>query len=395
MAFKRNGVKTLLNSQDKYFSSTYAFNKVTGFKPGHDVYLLLIGLENGFYETPCHKVNTHTINGKTVGFNGSMFATYIKCKGIDSEGNLTSSLCCTLAKMERDRLPETNDSAKRIISSRSNRVQLPVLILGNSLNDDSKVSYPISKVALKKDLASEKGLKFAYLDMAVSTFRKDILQAFGKKLKEDGVMDYDMDENSEEFMLDILKRLSETIIKIHGGNGASFGTSKEYSFFPFSNPVIANGSGEGERELIVGYKESPEVIQRIDDFLGLFDSKVDEIIRDWTEKDLQEYYNSAIGVALDAPIEGVTKEEEEVVVKKEAPVLATVGAPATQTSATSAAAANTAQVTKTQEAVVSDAEVDKIIEDPFSSDLVNTGEESAILEDYEYDPAGGDEFFDE
>ena len=58
---------------------------------------------------------------------------------------------------------------------------------------------PITKVAILKDYRSEAGLKFSYLDMSSSSFRTSIIEAYGRKLKEDGVLDYEMDEDGEEF----------------------------------------------------------------------------------------------------------------------------------------------------------------------------------------------------
>ena len=404
MAFKRSNFKTLINTRKEFFSSSYSFSKKTNFKAGSDVYVIPLGLETGFYETPCHRINTHKVDGKTIGFNGFSFAVNIKCKGIDAEGNLTSSLCCTLAKMEKERFPEKDDYAKRIIGSRSTRVHLPVLILGNSLNDDSKISYPISKVALKKDLASEGGLKFSYIDMSATTFQNEILLAYGKKLKEEGTLDYELDESSEEFMEEVVKRLSNTIIKVHGGSKQGFSAAiKEYSFFPLNNPAIANASPEGERELIVGYKKNDRIMQQISEFLVLFDAEVDSLILNWNEKDLQEYYNSAIGVPLDSPIgaQSAKKEEssseEEVVVKKSAPVENVV-----EEAIKPAPSKKEATETSIDEPVnalkgsVSDEEMQDLLDNPFSDTSAEEKAKDSVdeLEDYEFNPDDGD-FFDE
>ena len=89
-----------------------------------------------------------------------------------------------------------------------------------------------------------------------------------------------------------------------------------YSFFPFDNASIASGSPAGEREAIIGYKDNQEIQNKICEFLDLFNIEVDNMFNDWTEKDLQEYYNSAIGVDIKAPIKAPkdpSAEEEEVV----------------------------------------------------------------------------------
>ena len=204
MAFKRTSAKSLINNNSTRFSTAYKFSKKANFEVGKDAYIIPLGLESGFYETPCHRVLPHKVNGQMVGFNTTTFAPSIKCKGIDEEGNKTSSLCCTLAQLEKDRIPEKIDAGKRIVSFTTFRVQLPVLILGNSLTDKNKATYPVSKVSILNDLRSEQGLNFAYIDMASSSFKKDIISAYGKKLKDDGILDYEMDENSEEFFEEVI-----------------------------------------------------------------------------------------------------------------------------------------------------------------------------------------------
>ena len=401
MAFKRSNVKSLINTRKEFFASSYGFSKKTNFKAGSDVYVILLGLETGFYETPCHRVNTHKVDGKTIGFNGFGFPVNIKCNGVDAEGNTTSSLCCDLAKMEKERFPEKDDYAKRIVGSRSVRIHLPVLVLGNSLDDDSKIAYPISKVALKKELSSEGGLRFSFLDLSASTFKKDIINAYGKKLQEDGILDYDISEESEEFIEEVLKRLSETVIKIHGGTKQGFSQAiKEYSFFPFNNPAIANGSGEGERELIIGYKKNAKITQQIDEFLSLFDMEVDNLIINWKEKDLLEYYNSAIGVPLDTPLGAAVpkteepKEEpkEEVVVKKE---------PKTEAPVVKEKEIGVDDPVGELPPVATDKDVEKLINDPFADDPQEVAKGDDIresveeLEEFEYDSEGEDDFFAE
>lgn len=326
MAFKRTSGKALTKTNSTRFSTAYKFSKKANFDVGKDAYIIILGLESGFFETPCHRVMPHKVNGKLIGFKNTTFATYIKCKGVDEEGNRTESLCCTLAQLEKERIPEKEESGKRIISFTNYRVHLPVLILGNSLGEKNKGVYPVSKVSILNDLRSEEGLNFSYLEMATSSFKQDIINAYGKKLKEDGVIDYELEEGTEEFNDEVLKRLPNTVVKVHGYAKQGFDAAlKEYSFFPFDNASIASGSPEGEREAIVGYKDNQEIQNKICEFLDLFNVEVDNMFNDWTEKDLQEYYNSAIGVDIKAPLAQPKStpvdedEEEEVIEVVEAP----------------------------------------------------------------------------
>lgn len=317
MAFKRTSAKSLVNNNSTRFSTAYKFSKKAEFDVGKDAYVLFLGLESGYYETPCHMVRPHKVNGQLVGFGGTTFPVYLKCKGVDEEGNRTESLCCTLAQLEKERIPDKEESAKRIISFTSYRVHLPVLILSNSLNDKKKGTYPVSRVSILNDLRSENGLNFAYIEMAQSSFKKDIIQAYGNKLKEDGVLDYELDDNSEEFFEEVLSRLPNTVIKVRGVSKQGFSAAlKEYSFFPFDNASIASGSPEGEREAIINYKDNQEIQNKVCEFLDLFNLEIDNMFNDWSEKDLQEYYNSAIGADLKAPIKTPKETTDEEVIEE-------------------------------------------------------------------------------
>ena len=241
------------------------------------------------------------------------------------------------------------------------------------------------------DLRSEQGLNFAYIDMSSSTFKSDIISAFGKKLKEDGVLDYEMDENSEEFFEEILKRLSKTVIKVHGVSKTGFNAAlKEYSFFPFDNPAIATGSPEGEREAIIGYKDNQEIQNKICEFLDLFNVEVDNMFTDWNEKDLQEYYNSAIGNDIKAPIQTtVTEEEPEEVVEvvEEEPEI--VEKPVKKVKKV------TTPVVEEEEEV--EVKLSEPISDEELKELVTVGAKTSddSLDEFEFDTEDDDDFFSE
>jgi hypothetical protein len=376
MAFKRTNFGALKSTKRETFETKYKFSKqLPNFKVGSDAYVIPIGLETGYYETPCHKVLQHKVNGQTIGFGGTgvNFPVYIKCLGIDEEGNTTSSLCCALAEKERGRFPETNDAGKRIISSRSSRVHLPILILGNSLKDPNKTSYPISKVSILNELKSEAGLKFSYLDMSSYTFKQDIVCAYGTKLKEEGLIDYEMDENSEEYYETVCLKLASSIIKIHGVAKQGFSaTMREYSFFPLESPAIASGSGEEEKNAITNYKENPEIMAKVDEFLQLFNIEVDGLVRTWKEKDLQEYYNSAIGVDIKASVKKEEVKEEEVIEEVEE--------------------------AEEEKQPISDEEMDEILENPFGDEEpVETEEATAEpeMDSIDYDMEEDESFFEE
>lgn len=377
MAFKRTSFSALKTVKRENFESIYKFSKkAPKFEDGSDLYVLPLGLETGYYETPCHMVKTHEVDGQTIGIRpGYPYNVYIRCDGIDAEGNPKEALCCKLAAKERERFKD--DFNKRIIGSKSSRIHLPILILGNSLKEEVK-AYPITKVAILKDLHSEAGLNFSFLELSSSTFKNDIILAYGKKLKEEGVIDYELDENSDEFFEEIRTRLVKTVIKIHGVSKQGMNmVTKSYSFFPFSSPTIASGSGEEERKAIINYTENVEIMNKVNEYLTLFDVEVDNIIRTVSDKDLQEYYNSAIGLDIKAeeakPSEKV--EEKVEVIQEEKPK-----------------EVKTAK--KTTPPPVSDEDLENLLNDPFKNEENTENTESSEELD-NFDMEEDEAFFEE
>lgn len=393
MAFKRTNFTSLVKRNNTSFKVAYSFSKKVGtkFEVGSDAYIIPLGLETGYYETPCHRIKTHKApNGEIVGFKGSTFDSYIKCKGIDSEGNKTESVCCILAQKEKTRIPDKENSGQRIISSVGYRMHLPVLILGNSLTE-AKKSYPVSKVSILNDLRSEAGLKFAYLEMSSSTFGKDIVQAYGNKLREDGVLDYDLAEDSEEFLSEVISRLPKTIIKVHGVSKTGFNAAmKEYTFFSFDNPSIASASPAGEKEAILGYQENQEIQNKICEFLDLFNVEVDNMFTDYSDKELIEYYNSAIGIDIHTPLEAIGATSQP------AQVTETVEVATTPTKVEEKVEVIETPADTKANAPISDENLDNLLD--------NIGEENeetkadtaeASLEEFEFDSDEDDFFEDE
>ena len=387
MAFKRSSdCKSLVGTKTKKFGFVYKFNKRLNFKEGDDAYFLFLGLEDGFYETPYHRVAPHKVNGVTIGLFGSQYAADIKCDGIDADGNKKPSVCCELAQKEIERLPE--DYAKRIISRQYFKVHVPVLILGNSLGDNSKKSYPVSKVSILNELKKEDGLNFAFIDMSSNTFKSDILESYGKKLKEEGILDYELEENSEEYFSEVLKRLTKTVVKAHGSKQKGLsGTVKEYSFFPFDNPAIASGSAEGEREAIIGYKKNPKIMAQVNEFLALFESEVDNLLSSCEDKTLIEYYESALKAATgtqtdeDGEEETSRETDEEIEVK-----------PRKKTSVPSKEVDETMIPSGEVGEPTTDDEIEKIIKASASVDEDGSEEE---LNSFEYDTEDDEGFFNE
>lgn len=412
MAFRRTSFSALKSQKKEFFESVYKFSKkVPNFKEGSDVYVLPLGLEQGYCVTPCHRIIPHKVDGQTIGYGGSNFAVYVKCDGIDEEGNKKESLCCQLAERERKRCGE--DWAKRIIGTQSNRIHLPILILGNSIGDTSKISYPITKVSILNDYKSEAGLKFSYLDMAASSFMNDIVLAYGRKLKEDGLLDYEMDEESEDFYNEVRERLRKTVIKIHGVSKQGFNAAmREYSFFPFENPTIASGSGEEERKAITNYFKHKGIMAKVDEYLQLFNIEVDKLIKTWNEKDLLEYYNSAIGVDIKSGVATSTQSEatetEKVeIIEAAKPAQATVKVSTTTATPVTTSSSDDEyeddyvdEYAKDDREAPSEDDMAAILDDPFggedpTAEAPAEENKSEELDNFSYDMEEDNDFFEE
>ena len=79
-----------------------------------------------------------------------------------------------------------------------------------------------------------KWLNFAYIEMAQSSFKKDIIQAYGN-LKKKEVLRLWMNDESEEVWRST-SRLPNTVVKVVVYLNRDLSAAlKEYSFFPFDN----------------------------------------------------------------------------------------------------------------------------------------------------------------
>lgn len=391
MAFKRTSMAGFVSTKKDFFADKYKFSKVVkDFKPNSECYVLFLGLEDGIFETPCHTVVPYKDGDQLIGLNGNNYSSTIKCGGIDSEGNKIPSLCCMLAEKERKRCSDYKD---RIISGRTMKIHVPILILGNSLQDNRDI-YPVSKVSILNSLNSVEGLKFSYLEMASSSFKKDILQAYGNKLKEIGVIDYEMEEESEEYFNTVLSNLCNTVVKIKGTSKQGFSaTLKTFSFFPFSDPSIANGSPQGEREAIVNYKSNPKIIEKVQEYLTLFGTEVDNLLFTKSDKDLQLFYDSAIkaltGKEPVTEAQPVEQKIEFVTQPQAQPQLATVGAPVANNTSTQTQQSTAPVASK------SDAEIQAMINSEVLAPKQEPVQAEIPLEEdvIEFNTEGDDEFF--
>ena len=129
-----------------------------------------------------------------------------------------------------------------------------------------------------------------------------------------------------------------------------------------------------------------EAIQnKICEFLDLFNVEVDNMFNDWTEKELQEYYNSAIGADLKTPIaqpkSSIKEQDEEVEIIEPIKEVNPVSEP----------------IEDEEEVVLSEPASDDDLENLMKDIATNKSEEpqkEETLEEFEFD-SEEDEFFEE
>ena len=131
---------------------------------------------------------------------------------------------------------------------------------------------------------------FSYLELAGSTFEKDVVGELRKQLESDGKITYEMTE--EEALDKVNKYLLHTLIRIKFVASKSYKYEKSYSFVPFYNKSI--GAKSGQYAKIVKYREDTELMNEVNKFLTLFDSNQEKLVTDWTEGELTDYLVNSV-----------------------------------------------------------------------------------------------------
>ena len=334
MAFKQSWSHVKRASEPTTFSGKYGLKRAAGLdSEGKECFVIPLDMASGYSCLPYHSLKKNDSEG----FHGSPFAsTKITCKRYDSETGEVSKelpLCCKLAQMEKDRLPETEDSSKRALSFTSFRYVFPVLVLSTTETDPNK------KPTLKK--LSLEGINFSFLDLAESTYEEELKTKVIEALVEAGTIEDPESMDPQELMEEVARYISHSIIKVSNvkSKTPAIPYQKSFRVVPTSNELIGATSGEqaaikvlckllaGEyslEQIDKAYKKYPnlqEINNQVIDFLQLFNDNVDSLSEDWTEDELKKYYDEF--VARQAQIEkykavnetSEDDDDEEVVVR--------------------------------------------------------------------------------
>lgn len=307
MAFRQSYSAVKKTAEPSTFSGKYSLKRVAGMDAvGKEAYIIPLDMNNGYACIPHHVVKK---NGDK-GFKDSAFqTTKIACHKFDKNtGEVIDNLplCCKLAQMEKDRKPEPDDANYRALNFMGFRNAFPVLVLSTSETDPNK------KPTLKK--LSLNGASFSYLDLAQSSFEKDFTGKIIKALELEGTIEDAKEMDQQELMNIVADVLKHSIVNVSNiESKANVPYVKDFTVIPVEKN---NNIGEisGETQLIRGlikilagdidteranafmdkYPVVKELVNQASDFITLFNDNVDSFVEEWTDEELQKYYNEFI-----------------------------------------------------------------------------------------------------
>ena len=192
----------------------------------------------------------------------------------------------------------------RAISFTSRRNVIPVLVLSSTETDSNK------KASLRK-ISIKNGIDFSFIDMSSSAYEEFTKDVQGT-METEGIIESADDMDPEELAQEVAKYLQGSVLKISNVAGRNPGIPYEKAFkaIPLTNQMVAKDSGEQKiityvSQVINGtfpkakldalfekYPEVQTINNQVIDFLELFNSEVDNLVSDWTDEELQNYYNT-------------------------------------------------------------------------------------------------------
>lgn len=380
MAIRRSYSAPAKTNEPTTFAGKYSLKNKAGLDAvNKDAYVLPLDMAAGYVELPYHTLKK-CADG--TGFKNSQFGAKISCHKYDKNtGEVVDQLplCCRLAQLEKDRLSDKEKSMYRAISFTSRRNVIPVLVLSSTETDSNK------KASLRK-ISIKNGVDFSFIDMSSSAYEEFTKDVQGT-METEGIIESADDMDPEELAQEVAKYLQGSVLKISNVAGRNPGIPYEKAFkaIPLTNQMVAKDSGEQKiityvSQVINGtfpkakldalfekYPEVQTINNQVIDFLELFNSEVDNLVSDWTDEELQNYYNTYLEKAGVIAQYKSEKPEETVVFKEPAKKAAKVVDEEDEFADTTSTA--TATIEKSEDEF-----------DYATSDL----EESSILDDSEF-----------
>ena len=257
-----------------FFSSKYSLKKKAGGNDGliigQEIYCLPL-VKDGIYEIPCHAVKTKGQKGFKSKFN-----TYIPCKHV---GDDVTPVCCQLAQEEWDKFVANGKKGETLISFKTSRFYIPVLLLGNDTGSKTASNIPVSKLTMS-------GRDFSYIELSQKAF-KDLIETFKNDLVNNGRMAYGLE--GAELYNNILLQFQKHILKISINKPDGLGTHKKhYSFVSFENKNIGVETGS-YKNITEGLALSKKLQMEVEEYLTLFSNELESVLTPWTDVELFNY----------------------------------------------------------------------------------------------------------
>lgn len=308
MAIRKSYSQPAKSNEPTTFQGKYSLKNKAGLDAvGKEAYVIPLDMASGYVEIPYHTLRKCPDG---TGFKNSQYNTKIACHKYDKNtGEIIDQmpLCCRLAQLEKDRLSDKEKSAFRAISFTSRRNIIPVMVLSSTETDATK------KASLRK-ISMKNGIDFSFIDMSSSAY-DEFTASVRENMETDGVVDSVDDLDEETLAEEIAKYLQSSIIKITNTPARSPGIPYEKSLkaIPMKNEMVAKESKEQKFITVVSqvvngvydqdklpalfekYPAIQEIHNQTLDFLELFNNEVDNLVVDWTEKELSEYYEKYTG----------------------------------------------------------------------------------------------------
>ena len=390
MAVRKKYETPAVSNESTSFLSKYGLKKQAGLEsPGDECFVIPLDMSEGYVSIPCHTLKK-SIDG--TGFKNSKYNATISCHKYDKNtGEVVDQLplCCRIAQMEKERIADREQSSKRAISFTSETIVIPVMVLSSTEDKEKKPSL--------RKISAKSGVSFSFLKLSSSAYDK-----ICNDIKSDLETTTDLDiENldREAIAAEIAKYLQSSVIKISciEPKSPNLPHEKTYKVIPLNNLQVAKDSGEQKflsilAQVVNGvfpadklddlYAKSADmkaICTQTIDYLTLFNSEIDTIATDWTDEELQEYYNAFLekqGVVSTYATQATVKEQETVTFTEPEPVFTSLDEfnSTDDDLDTVASSASVATATATSE-------------DDFDYDTSDL-EESAMLDEFDEDDFG-------
>ena len=166
-----------------------------------------------------------------------------------------------------------------MLSFKTSRFYIPVLLLGNDTGSKTASNIPVSKLTMS-------GRDFSFIELSQKAF-KDLIETFKNDLVNNGRMEYGLE--GADLYNNIMLQFQKHILKISINKPDGLGTHKKHhSFISFDNKNIGVETGS-YKNITEGLAGSKKLQMEVEEFLTLFDNECDGMLTPWEDIELINY----------------------------------------------------------------------------------------------------------